>query len=121
MTRCSRERTNCCKGKRRLPLSQIYLLRKQQFSCRVATAEDDDPIRTVTCQDNTTRPRIFEPRRIGRPKVRWAHTEAKKLWEKAQEGTYPAEKYNPRSIEQGNLIRGLALSLLKNKTGMVHP
>ena len=89
-------------------LSQIYLERKQKFYCQVALADDNDPIRTVTFQGNTTMPIQHYPRRWGRPKVKWAHTEAKRLWAASQTGSGPKIPYNPRSEEQGRKVKQLA-------------
>ena len=88
-------------------LSKVYLTRKQNFYCQVVQAGADNPIRTVTFQRNTTLPIQHLPRRRGRPKVKWAHTEAKKLWNGLQTGPGPKVEYNPRSTAQGVIIHQL--------------
>ena len=92
-------------------LSNIYLERKQRFYCQVAMANQDDPVRLATFRAGTVIPQVHLPRRRGRPKIKWAHTEAKKLWDNAQPATMPAIKYNPRSETQSRTI----LELAKNK------
>ena len=62
-------------------LSSIYLERKQRFFCQVCNAPGHDPLRGTTFQANTTKPLEHRPRRRGRPKIKWAHTEAKRLWD----------------------------------------
>ena len=59
-------------------LSQIYLTRKQKFFCYVANADENDPIREVTFED---RLKLIQhrPRRVGRPKSKWAETEMIRL------------------------------------------
>ena len=96
-------------------LSHIYLDRKQRFFCQVATAHQNDPIRSITFQGNTTQPRVHHPRRIGRPKIKWAHTEAKKQWNSIPGSTMPRVKYNPRSEEQATTILDRARTTLATK------
>ena len=97
-------------------LSNIYLARKQQFYCQVATASIDDPIKRVSFEP-TTKPMTHHPRRIGRPRVKWAHTEAKKIWDSTQTAALPAIPYNPRSEEQARTIHALAKMKLANRRG----
>ena len=96
-------------------LSNIYLERKQRFFCQVATAAPSDPLRRATFQGITHMPAIHRPRRRGRPKVKWAHTEAKKLWDTTQIGTQPRVTYNPRSDTQAATIHELAKQKLATK------
>ena len=98
-------------------LSNIYLARKQQLYCQVATAPIDDPIRRVSFEGPTTKPMTHHPRRIGRPKVKWAHTEAKEIWDSTQTTALPAIQYNPRSEEQARTIHALAKLKLATSRG----
>ena len=96
-------------------LSEIYLERKQKFFCKVATAGNTDPIRTITFQNQWAMPREHLPRRTGRPKHKWANEECKRLWQKAQEGKHPRIPYDPHSAEQGVEIMGLAQRVMEKK------
>ena len=96
-------------------LSNIYLERKQRFYCQVATANQDDPVRLATFREGTLITHDHRPRTRGRPKIKWAHTEAKKLWDNAQPTTVPAVKYNPRSETQSRTILELAKHKLASK------
>ena len=89
-------------------LSNIYLERKQQFYCQVATANQDDPVRLATFREGTLITHEHRPRRRGRPKIKWAHTEAKRLWEESQIGSGSRVSYHPRSDAQGSEIKQLA-------------
>ena len=104
-------------------LSSIYLERKQRFFCQVATAPETDPVRMTTFEGNSLRPAVHLPRRRGRPKIKWAHTEAKKLWESAQrtETALPRIAYNPRSMTQAARIHELATLQLASKKRVIHP
>ena len=96
-------------------LSHTYLERKQRFFCQVATARDTDPTRTITFQGTSTMPAIHLPRRHGRPKIKWAHTEANKLWEAQQGDPRVRAKYDPTSVTQANSIREWAKHELGTK------
>ena len=87
--------------------------RKQQFFCKVITAAATDPVRTITFRDEWARPRELLPRRVGRPKHRWALKENQRMWARIQEGSYQRVAYNPNSVEQGQGIVELATRIKK--------
>ena len=97
------------------PLSKIYLERKQLFYCKVATAHEEDPIKTITFQQNTLTPRIHVPRRVGRPKTKWASSEGRRLWNRMQEAQEVQVAYNEKSMEQGQQLRQYAEELIKQR------
>ena len=91
-------------GEEIVALSQVYLNRKQGFYCQVASVPGNDPTRMVTFEHGTTKPIQHLPRRRGRPKVKWAHTEAKRIWKSLKVGNGPWPPYDPRSDVQENQI-----------------
>ena len=97
------------------PLSVIFLERKQLFYCKVVTAHEEDPIKTITFQHNTLTPRIHVPRREGRPKTKWASTEGRRLWNKMQASQEVQRIYNEKSVEQGQELRQFSEETLKQR------
>ena len=70
-----------------LPLSQVFLNRKMQFFCQVICREDRDPIRYISFMPGTILQRLRLPRRVGRPKSKWAQTEVERVWDKLHESS----------------------------------
>ena len=95
-------------GREIKPLSQIYLERKQQFFMKVVRAEAKDPTRAIVFLGGSMKTRTHLPRRVGRPKAKWAREEAKKIWETLQKGRIPAVFYDESSLAQGEAIRDFA-------------
>ena len=85
-------------------LSHIFLERKQTFFCKVMKADQTDPVRTITFVGGGARPREHYPRRVGRPKHKWAIQESERIWEKIQATRQPKVPYDIESQEQGNEI-----------------
>ena len=81
----------------------------------MATAEENDPIRTITFRSQWATPREHLPRRTGRPKHKWANEEGKRLWQQSQEGRQPQIPYDARSEEQGKEIVKLAKLIMDKK------
>ena len=77
------------------------------------TSETADPIRNIAFRDEWARPRELLPRRVGRPKHKWANEENKRLWARIQEGRNPRVAYNPNSVEQRKAIVELATRIKK--------
>ena len=92
-------------GKKIKMLSQVYTERKQLFLDKVAMADESDPIRRITFQDNSMEPIIHRPRRVGRPKAKWATEECKIIWDKIQQHNDIRVQYDENSIEAGQNIR----------------
>ena len=63
-----------------MPLSEIHLKRKQAFFCKVLTAANNDAVKKITFQSGTLQVNQYMPRRVGRPKQRWAQTELARIW-----------------------------------------
>ena len=57
-------------------------------------AEDGDPIRDVTFRPGTLQVRVHHPRRVGRPKLKWAPVETERMWEQRMEGEVHIPDYN---------------------------
>ena len=110
------KRVNEAAGKKKtiLPLSETYLHRKDKFFCKVLTEEDCNPIRETTLLAGRAKPRIYFPRRVGRPKIKWAPSELKRIWEKARQPNQKLVIYNPSSQEQELQIEEWAKEWLKN-------
>ena len=92
-------------GKKIKMLSQVYTERKQLFLDKVAMADESDPIRRITFQDNSMEPIIHRPRRVGRPKAKLANEECKIIWDKIQQHNDTRVQYDENSIEAGQNIR----------------
>ena len=83
-------------------LSLIFLERKQTFFCKVMTADETDPIRTITFVGGGARPREHHPRRVGRPKHKWVVDESRRVWETIQSARPPQVPYDIKSPAQGH-------------------
>ena len=103
------------RGKQIKMLIQVYLQRKQLCLDKEVMANGKDPIRSITFTDKGVLPRLHLPRRVGRPKAKWANEECKRLWQKAQEGKRQRIPYDPHSEEQGVEIMGLAQRVMEKK------
>ena len=101
-------------------LSEQYLRRKMVHFCRRVVYEPDNPVRTVTFQGDGIEPRIHHPRRIGRPKKKWANTELEKIWEKIKIANAFGDNYDDRNPLHRDLVITRARQVLQNK-GRVAP
>ena len=63
-------------------LSSIYLDRKHAFFTKIVLAESNEPTRRITFVDELAQRRTHVPRRVGRPKAKWANMGCKRIWEK---------------------------------------
>ena len=64
-------------------------------------ADQTDPVRTITFVGGGARPREHYPRRVGRPKHKWAIEESRRIWERIQATRQPKVPYDIESQEQG--------------------
>ena len=86
------------------PLSAIYLERKQKLFCKVAAAEDKDPIRSITFKKQTMQPLDLLNKRVGRPKHKWAQVETRRLWEIIRQ---TQQRFHDKNLTQAQLSRGI--------------
>jgi len=78
-------------------LSEIFLERKQRFFCKVLSADTSDPIRQMAFKDNTTTVWDYYPKRVGRPKKKWATSELHRLWNRLQFNNPHKVPFDPNS------------------------
>ena len=77
-----------------IALSRMYLERKQKFFCKVTMAEPLDPVRTVTFEPGAIACITHHPRRMGRPKRKWAQVEHHKIWNQRLDREAEIDRYN---------------------------
>ena len=74
-------------------------------------SESSDPLREITFPRNSLIAREHHPRRIGRPKARWADTERKNLWERIQNIAVTVDEYDDKVA----LLREQILELARHR------
>ena len=92
-------------GEKIIPLSEIYQKRKTKLFYKVVQSEPQDPIRSIAFQSDSMKPRIFTPRRVGRPKAKWTKSECERAWKSIQDTTGQQTPYQEGSEIQGAAIR----------------
>ena len=67
------------------------------------TTDVDNPIRAITFADGM-KPRLHLPRRVGRPKAKWANAELERMWNRIRKEKGLDEEYDPSSETQESAI-----------------
>jgi hypothetical protein len=77
-------------------LSQIYLIRKARFFLQIAQTSPTNPLHSITFEPGSLAPRVHFPKRVGRPKAKWAHSVLTSEWYRVHQyrGTLPEPPFD---------------------------
>ena len=78
-------------------------------------------MRTVTFQGEGMEPRTHHPRRIGRPKEKFASTELDRIWGKIQTDNGYGDDYDDENHLHWDMVITRARQVLKHKGKVVLP
>jgi hypothetical protein len=80
-------------------LSEAYSIRKTKFFAQILLAPPTCPLRDITFEPHTMAPRDHHPKRIGRPKQRWATSLLSDAWYELHKSLdqLPMPALNPRN------------------------
>jgi hypothetical protein len=92
------------------PLKERYTEAKLKFFLKVVTAPPTDPIHSITFDPCSLTSRTHHPRRVGRPKQKWATESAKEIWYRHHKAhhTLPEPPFDPTCRIQQEIVKGYA-------------